>query len=444
MHKLVAAFLSLYLLQPAVAEGTKRGKLYYLDCSKCVHTEKIHTTVTENLWHRRYGHLSSKYLQLLARKRLVVGLDYDCSKESDSVCESCVEGKQHKNKFTSSERRAKEPLELVHSDVCGKLKADSLSGGQYFLTFIDDYTRYIWVYILKHKSEVFARFKEWKALVEKSTEQKLKFIRTDNGGEYLSIEFQEFLKAEGVKHERTIPKNPEQNGVAERLNQTLVETTRSMLANAKLPKKFWAEALVTASYLCNRSPTKALAGKTPHEAWNGEKPHVHHLRVFGCAAYAHIPNDERKKLDPISKRCILLGYGTEVKGYRLYDPVRCRVIFSRDVVFNESKLRIEENQEKKSESHRIEIQSDSGDQDVSVDSEIIDKEVNEEEMPELRRSQRTRQKPDYYGVWVNAMEDLSEEPTTFKDALASPDRQMERCNAEGDSIIRRKPCLGSC
>ena len=89
-----------------------------------------------------------------------------------------------------------------------------------------------------------------------------------------------------------------------------------MLADAKLPKKFWAEALVTASYLRNRSPTKALAGKTPYEAWNGEKPHVHHLRVFGCAAYAHISNDERKKLDPKSKRCILLGYGTEVKGYR--------------------------------------------------------------------------------------------------------------------------------
>ena len=150
------------------------------------------------------------------------------------------------------------------------------------------------------------------------------------------------------------------------------------------------------------------------------------MRVFGCAAYAHIPNDERKKFDLKSKRCILLGYGTEVKGYRLYDPVRCRVIFSRDVVFNESKLGIEENQEKQSESHRIEIQSDSGDQDVSVGSEIIDKEVNEEEMPELRRSQRTRQKPDYYGVWVNAMEDLSEEPATFKDALASPDKDKWR------------------
>ena len=120
----------------------------------------------------------------------------------------------------------------------------------------------------------FARFKEWKALVEKSTEQKLKCIRTDNGGEYLSIEFQENLKAEGVKHERTVPKNPEQNGVAECLNRTLVETIRSMLADAKLAKKFWTEALVTASYLSNRSPTKPLREKL-HMRLGMEKNHMY-------------------------------------------------------------------------------------------------------------------------------------------------------------------------
>ncbi len=121
----------------------------------------------------------------------------------------------------------------------------SLSGAQYFVTFIDDCTRYVWVFFLKHKSEVFGRFKEWKALVEKSTGCKLKAICTDNGGEYMSTEFQD--KSEGVRHERTVPKTPEQNGVAERMNRTLVECVRSMLADTKLPKKFWAEALSTAT-----------------------------------------------------------------------------------------------------------------------------------------------------------------------------------------------------
>ena len=170
-----------------------------------------------------------------------------------------------------------------------------------FLTFIDDYTRYVWIYVLKKKSEVFTRFKEWKVLVEKSIDRKLKSIRTDNGGEYVSNEFQDYLRTEGVKHERSISKNPEQNGVAERMNRTLVETVRSMLADSKLPKRLWAEALLTAVYLRNRSPTRALAGITPYQAWTGEKPCVNHLKVFGCAAYAHIPSDQRRKLNSKSK-----------------------------------------------------------------------------------------------------------------------------------------------
>ena len=122
-------------------------------------------------------------------------------------------------------------------------------------------------------------------------------IRSDNGGEYVSKEFDEYLKREGVKHELTVPKNPEQNGVSERMNRTLVESVRPILADSKLPKKFWGEALSTATNVHNRSPTKALKNGTPYEAWTGEKPNVSHFRVFECAAYAHIPSDERRNLD---------------------------------------------------------------------------------------------------------------------------------------------------
>lgn len=106
----------------------------------------------------------------------------------------------------------------MHSDVCGKLNTKSLSGAEYFVTFVDDYTRYGRVYMLKRKSEVFQKFLEWKVRVEKSSGHKLKTLRTDNGGEYTSAEFENFLSKEGIQHERTIPKNPEQNGVAERIN----------------------------------------------------------------------------------------------------------------------------------------------------------------------------------------------------------------------------------
>ena len=123
------------------------------------------------------------------------------------------------------------------------------------------------------------------------------------------------MRAEGIKHELTVPKNTEQNGVAERMNRTVVETARCMLAESKLPKKFWAEAVSTAVYLRNRSPTIAVKGMTPYEALSGEKPEADVLRVFGCLVYAHIPKNERQKLDSKARKCVFLGYGSNVKEY---------------------------------------------------------------------------------------------------------------------------------
>ena len=201
--------------------------------------------------------------------------------------------KLHKSQFpTTGGKRAKEPLGLVHSDVCGKIQTSSLGGGHYFLTFIDDYTRYVWIYILKSENQVFEKFVEWKTPVETSSRRKLKTLQTDNGGEYTFAEFTMYLKKEGIRHEFTVPKTPQQNGVAERMNRTFVEAVRSMLSDAQLPKKFWAEALSTAVYLRNRSPTIAVQGKTPFEAWAKEKPDVDHLRAFGCLCYVHIAKDE--------------------------------------------------------------------------------------------------------------------------------------------------------
>ena len=133
--------------------------------------------------------------------------------------------------------------------------------------FIDDKTHYVWIYVIKHKHEVFQKFLEWKSFVEKSSGCQVKKLRTDNGGEYTSTEFENYLRKEGIEHQYTIPKTPEQNGVSERMNRTLMEAVRSMLADSGLPQKFWAEALSTAAYLINRSPTRSLAGKTPFEAW---------------------------------------------------------------------------------------------------------------------------------------------------------------------------------
>ncbi len=229
-------------------------------------------------------------------------------------------------------------------------------------------------------------------LAENSSGHKVKTFRTDNGGEYMSTEFENYLKSEGIK---TIPKTPEQNGVSERMNRTLVEAVRSMLADSKLPHRFWAEALSTASYLLNRSPTKTLGDETPFEAWVGKKPYVKHLKAFGCVAYSHVPKDQRKKLDSKAKKCIFLGYAEQRKGYRLYDMGTSKIIHSRDVVFNESSRGIdpeqEENQIVQVESFPDEMEEDSN-QEPQADST---EEVETETQIPRRTSSREIKRPDY-------------------------------------------------
>ena len=167
-------------------------------------------------------------LKSLAGGNLVERFDYNLSGDL-GFCESCIGGKQHRNPFESSERQTEDLLELVHSDVCGKISEKSIGGAQYFLTFTDDKSRYSWVYIIKTKDQVFRCFVEWKELVEKATKKSIRTFRTDNGGEYTSSQFENYLKAEGIRHELTVPKTPQQNDIAERLNRTLVEMARSML-----------------------------------------------------------------------------------------------------------------------------------------------------------------------------------------------------------------------
>jgi hypothetical protein len=187
-----------------------------------------------------------------------------------------------------------------------------------------------WVYFLRHKSEVYRVFRKWKAAVENETGRRLKTLRSDNGGEYTSTEFREYLERCGIRHETTVPKTPEQNGKAERMNGTIMESVRAMLRDSDMAKKFWAEAVRTAVYIRNRCPTSSLPEITPMEVWTGWKPDVSHLRVFGCPAYAHVPRDERGKLSPKTKKCWMLGYGDTTKAYRLYDKDRQRILYSRE------------------------------------------------------------------------------------------------------------------
>ena len=249
-------------------------------------------------------------------------------------------------------------------------------------------------------------------------------------GEFTSTEFERYLREEGIKHKYTIPKTPQQNGVSKQMNHTLVKAVRSMLVDAELPHRFWAEALSTAAYLVNRSPTKALGDKTPFEAWYGKKPSVEHLKVFGCIAYSHVAKDERKKLDPKAKKCIFLGYTAQSKGYCLYDSEKLSVIFSRDIVFNESSTGIETEQEEKrliqvetfpeEESEREE----NSDQDRTPDEDEAESHPEGEidQVPQ-RKSTREVKRPDYYGAQVYAAAELQSEPESVEEALFSAEKE---------------------
>ena len=255
---------------------------------------------------------------------------------SNTICTECIKGKQHRDPIPKkSTWRAAQKLELVHSDICGPINPTSNSNKRYLLVFIDDFSRKAWVYFLVEKSEAFDCFKRFKAMVEKQTGLCVKGLRTDRGGEFCSNEFNNFCSQNGIKRQMTTAYTPQQNGVAERKNRTVMNMVRSLLADKNIPRVFWAEAANWAVYVLNRCPTLAVKEMTPEECWSGIKPSVDHFRVFGCKAHVHVPEERRTKLDNRSTTCVLLGISDESKGYRLFDPTAKKIIVSRDVIFEE-------------------------------------------------------------------------------------------------------------
>jgi len=244
---------------------------------------------------------------MMISKNLVDGLVLESKAKPDPICEPCLAGKMHANPFPSSNNRATELLELVHSDVYS-VDHPSHGGHIYWATFIDDCSRKKVVVPMKRKSDTLDAFKRFKAYAEKQTGKTLKRFREDKGGEYISTEFDTILKSCDIFREHSVRNRPQQNGVAERANRLLGERITAMLSEAGLSKAFWAKCLAALVHVLDRCPTSAVQGATSYELWNGKKPSVGHLRVWGCVAYVHIQRDKRSKLDPHMEKCIFIGY----------------------------------------------------------------------------------------------------------------------------------------
>src|SRR4051812_14444940 len=294
-----------------VFSGFVNGNLFVLGESECAGNVLL-TKASESesiKWHNRLGHIGQDRLSRLVKSKLLGSL----TKVNLPTCESCLAGKATRKSFGKA-HRASAPLDLIHSDICGPLNVRNRTNKPYFITFIDDYSRYGHIYLISHKSEALKCFEAYLNEVENKLERKVKTLRTDRGREYLSEQFKELCSERGIVRQLTMPYTPQQNGVAERRNRTLMDMVRSMMAQASLPVSFWGDALLTAAYLLNRVPSKSVE-LTPYELWTGRKPDLRHLRPWGSAAYVHFTSHPHGKLGPRAKKCIFLRYPKGSKGY---------------------------------------------------------------------------------------------------------------------------------
>ena len=382
-------------------------------------------------------------------------------------CEECQLGKAKKlphrekeQQIINEERASGSRKGVIHSDLMGPVKS-SLGGCQYVLTYICSQTEYSTVYLLKNKSEQFSFFKEFRAEYEKQNDVKLKELRSDNGLEYCSNEFQTYLKVAGIKHRTSVAYVPQANGKAERLNRTLLEKARTMLSTAQLSTYMWGSAILTANYLRNRSPCSAINFKTPYEMKFKKLPTLNHLKVFGCKAYPLILNKKRTKFDPTAlANCVMVGYDDSNGIYWIFDKSNRKLFRSRDVTFNEdmklTKSILKDNNEDyvtmsyqdddKAMLAESDIESDHEEDNLTEDDQTeAEPEIVQEPVQEnmtIRKSSRATKQPDRLVIdpknktyAITNSENLSD-PQTLKQALQSSNREewKNAIQSELDSI----------
>ena len=400
------------------------------------------------LWHQRLGHISRDRMTRLVKDEVLPHLDFSDFKK----CVECIKGKMTKGNKKGA-TRSTGLLELIHTDIGGPFPS-GIGGHKSFITFIDDYSRYMYLFLINEKSESLEMFKTFKAEVENQLDRKIKVVRSDRGGEYYGRHtdvgqapgsFFDFCKDHGIIIQYNMSGTPQQNGVEERRNRTLMDMVRSMLANSNLTEFLWTEALKTAVHILNRVPSKSVP-KTPYEIWTGRKPSLRYLRVWGCPAEAKLYNPQSRKLYLKTISCFSIGYPERSKGYRFYCPSHStRIVETRHAEFLENannsgsgSFRRIELQEARDEAPIIHVPiplntplETSNDHLIAQDHpnnvkenepyHEINVEPQETQQP-LRRSQRHRQPTnfdDYYTYLNEADFDLGKcnDPESYEDAI---------------------------
>ena len=426
---------SISLNSNIIGTGSLMDGLYMLEVV-ATHNEILHTSskgtkrkLNENsasLWHKRLCHISKERIQRLVSDGILDSLDLT----TFEVCVECVKGKLTNTRKLSA-NRSQEVLELIHTDICGPFPTAAWNGQQYFITFIDDFSRYGYLYLISEKSKALDVFKSYKAEVELQLGKKIKAVKSNRGGKYYgrydgSSEqrpgpFALFLKECGIVPQYTMPGKPSMNGVAERRNRTLLDMVRSMISHSSLPESLWGEALKTAVYVLNRVPSKAVA-KTPYEMWTGKKPSIRHLHIWGCPAEARPYKPNERKLDSKTVSCYFVGYAERSRGFKFYDPTTRSFFetgnarFLEDVEFGGKELRnvtfdeVVPVEEEFISLPNVVIENDQGNPDISQEAiPILDnnevppvEQIQQPQEVPLRRSNRERRYaiPDDYIVYI--------------------------------------------
>ncbi|GJY14115.1 putative ribonuclease H-like domain-containing protein [Tanacetum coccineum] len=287
------------------------------------------------LWHRRLSHLNFGAINHLARHGLVRGLP-KLKFEKDHLCSACALGKSTKKPHKpKSEDTNQEKLYLLHMDLCGPMRVASVNGKKYILVIVDDYSRFTWVKCLRSKDEAPAFIINFLKMIQVRLKETVRRIRTDNGTEFVNQTLREYYEKVGISHETSVARSPQQNGVVERRNRTLIEAARTMLIYAKAPLFLWAEAVATACYTQNRSMIRRRHGKTPYELLHNKPPDLSYLHVFGALCYPTNDSENLGKLQPKADIGIFIGYAPTKKAFRIYNRRTRRIIETIHVDFDE-------------------------------------------------------------------------------------------------------------
>ncbi|GJY32349.1 putative ribonuclease H-like domain-containing protein [Tanacetum coccineum] len=293
-------------------------------------------------WHRRMGHVNYKNMNRLVKGNLVRGLPPKLFK-NDHTCVACCKGKQHKASYKAitAVSSISEPLQLLHMDLFGPTSIRSIDHKYYCLVITDDYSRFCWVFFLEHKDETYPILKDFINLVENQLNKKVKAIRCDNGTEFKNAHIIELCGSKGIKRDYSNARTPQQNGVAERKNRTLIEAARTMLADSKLPTMFWTEAVRTACYVLNRVLVTSPHNKTPYALLTGNIPSVSHFKPFGCHVTILNTSDHLGKFDGKADEGYIVGYSASNRAYRVYNVPNKRVEETMNLRYLEEKPNVQ-------------------------------------------------------------------------------------------------------